>query len=605
MNTRNNRILIVDDNLSIHDDFRKILAEKRRTAGLAEVEALFFGQSGIEPLRFELTFATQGEEAIALTTEARIAGRPFALVFMDVRMPPGMDGITAASRLWQLDPDLQIVICSAFSDYSWADMTAQLGSTDRWVILKKPFDNIEVLQFAHALTEKWALRQQTKLQVLELEQRVAARTSDLQSALERLQRESAERLRSEEERRVLERKFEETQRLESLGVLAGGIAHDFNNILTGILGSASLARLDAASGSDLDEHLQRIERNSCRAAELCEQMLAYAGKGQVTLRPLDLNDLIRESLELMQSSIPKDASFNVRFAPVLPMICGDISRTRQVIMNLVINAAESLAQSPRQVTLSTQNITLNEGAIASLTFAGGAVPGDYACIEVADTGTGMSQDTLRRIFEPFYTTKFTGRGLGLCAVQGIIRSRGGALDVTSELGKGTTFRVYFPASVVRDGGATGSPFPHRTYSTDQLGTLLVVDDEEGIRDIAATALRRQGFEVITSANGAEAVALVKKRTEPLLGVLLDLTMPELDGVATLQALRALRPDLRAVLMSGYEQREALRRFEGLGLSGFLQKPFSMDALADTARSLGTASAAGRSASQLSNFKFLN
>jgi signal transduction histidine kinase len=585
VNTRNNRILIVDDNRSIHEDFRKILAEKRRDLGLAEAEALFFGQRGIEPLRFDLTFATQGEEAVALTTEARIAGRPFALVFMDVRMPPGMDGITAAARLWEIDADLQIVICSAFSDYSWADMTAQLGSTDRWVILKKPFDNIEVLQFAHALTEKWALRQQTKLQVLELEQRVAARTADLQSALERLQRESAERIRAEEERRAFERKFEETQRLESLGVLAGGIAHDFNNILTGILGSASLARLDAASGSELDEHLQRIEKNSCRAAELCEQMLAYAGKGQVTLRPLDLNALVRETLELLQASVPKDAVFNVRLAPVLPSICGDAARTRQVIMNLVINASEALAQGPRQLTLSTQSIMLSENAIAGLTFAGGAVSGDYACIEVTDTGIGMSQETLRRIFEPFYTTKFTGRGLGLCAVQGIIRSRGGALHVTSELGKGTTFRVYFPAVGARHSTPTASPFATRTPAAQHLGTILVVDDEEGIRDISAAALRRQGFEVLTSANGAEAVALVKKSREPLVGILLDLTMPELDGVATLQAVRALRPDLRAILMSGYEQREALRRFEGLGLSGFLQKPFTMDALGETTRSL--------------------
>lgn len=578
MSDRNNRILLVDDHRAIHEDYHKILVGIRRNRAVIEAEAALFNQRPESIPDFDLTSAFQGEEAIAKVEQAKREGLRFAVAFIDVRMPPGIDGIATAARLWEIDPDLQVVICTAYSDHSWSDMTAQLTFADQWVLLRKPFDNVEVLQLASALTEKWFLRQQTKAQLADLEFRVAARTTELVKALDDLKRESEERLRIEEERRVFQRKFEETQRLESLGVLAGGIAHDFNNILTGILGSASLAKLEIPAGSSLDEHLARIEKSSCRAAELCEQMLAYAGKGQIALRHLDMNTLVNETMELLHASVPKDARLSVELTPNLPSILGDPGRMRQVIMNLVINAAESLGPQPRRVTLSSRISTLSKEQLAILTFPGDAAPGSYVCVEVSDTGVGMTPETLRRIFEPFFTTKFTGRGLGLCAVQGIIRSRGGALDVQSEVGKGSSFRAFFPALSATAKVPTPIPAAPAIAKPGANTTILVVDDESGVRDVAAVALRRQGYHVLSASNGAEAVALIQQTTQTIDGVLLDLTMPDLDGVSTLQALRSLRPGLRAVLMSGFDQYEATRRFDGLNLAAFLQKPFTIDVL---------------------------
>ncbi|MGH7997666.1 MAG: ATP-binding protein, partial [Opitutaceae bacterium] len=252
-------------------------------------------------------------------------------------------------------------------------------------------------------------------------------------------------LAEQEGRRELEKRLEQTQRLESLGVLAGGIAHDFNNILTGILCSASLARMETPAGSETAEHLRRIETSSRRAAELCEQMLAYAGKnrsaGGTAVHP---NTLIDETLELLHASVPKDAELIVALEPDLPHGKGDPARVRQVLMNLVINAGEALRSPPRRISLSTRRATLAAGDLARMTHGEMAEPGAFVMVEVADTGAGIPPDQIRRIFEPFYTSKFTGRGLGLSSVLGIIHASGGALSVSSELGRGTRFTIALP-----------------------------------------------------------------------------------------------------------------------------------------------------------------
>jgi signal transduction histidine kinase len=576
MTARNDRILIVDDNRAIHEDYQKILVRPKPDVDLSAVEGALFDQSPPVPrpgrLEFSLTFAFQGEEAVALARTARTEGAPFALAFVDVRMPPGIDGIETAQRLWAIDPDLQVVICSAYADYSWTEMTEQLGSPDRWVILKKPFDNIEVLQLAHALAEKWALQQRSKAHVDDLEKRVAARTADLEAALQRLRDETAERLRGEEERRIFERKMEETQRLEGLGVLAGGVAHDFNNILTGVLVSASLARMEATPGTELHNHLQMIEENSRRAAGLCEQLLTYAGRSRVTTSAQDVNVLIRETLELLHISVPKDADFSADLADKVPPIKGDPARLRQVVMNLVLNAAEALAAPPRRIRLASGCRRLDAAALKAATHPGEAKPGEYVFIEVSDTGTGMSPETMRRIFEPFFTTKFTGRGLGLCAVLGIMRNHGGVLDVQSEPGRGTTFRIYFPAlEIVPE---VASPAPVEMPRT-AAGTVLVADDEESVRMAAAATLRRQGFTVMTACDGAEAVAVAEATSVPLAGVLLDVTMPRMDGPTALLAIRQVQPRVPVLLMTGYDAGDVASRVSGLSGVTLVQKPFTV------------------------------
>lgn len=577
MNAKNNRVLIVDDNHSIHEDYRKILVRPTSTEDLSQAEAVLFDQpAGDTSPLFALTSALQGEEAVGLVRKACAAGEPFALAFVDMRMPPGIDGLETARRIWAVDPDLQVVICSAYSDHSWTEMSAQLGTPDRWVILKKPFDNIEVLQIAHALAEKWALRQQTRAQVLELEQRVAARTADLQSALDRLRTETAERRRLDDERRTIERKLEETQRLEGLGVLAGGVAHDFNNILTGILVSASLAGMDAPRGSEIEGHLRRIEENSRRAAGLCEQLLAYAGKGQVKVGAVDLNALVRDTLELLHASIPKDAEFAVELAPELPAVKGDAARLRQVFTNLVLNAAEALDAAPRKIRLASGHCQLDQAAIERIAHPSNMAAGDYVFIEVMDTGAGMTPETIRRIFEPFYTTKFTGRGLGLCAALGIVRHHGGALDVTSERGRGSTFRVYLPACQHAPANHAAAVSPEKKRQGG--GTVLVVDDEVSVRFAAATALKRQGFVVVTAGDGEEAVALAEGSAQPFAGILLDVTMPRMDGTTALTELRKRQPRVPVVLMSGLDPGGVARQVATLGGVTVLPKPFTVDEL---------------------------
>ncbi len=593
MTLHNNRVLIVDDNRAIHEDFRKILVRPAPDRVMEEAEAVLFDRAPESIPQFELTSAHQGTDALALAEQALAAGRPFALAFIDVRMPPGIDGVTTAARLWEIDPDVQVVICTAYADHSWGDMTSQLRHPHQWVILRKPFDNVEVLQLAHALTAKWTLIQQTKAQLAGLEQRVQARTNDLVIALDRLRREGEERAQLDEQRRQLERKMEETQRLESLGVLAGGIAHDFNNILTGVLGSASLARMECPPQPSLHRYLAQIEKSALRAAELCEQMLAYAGKGQMVVRTIDVNGLVQETLELLHASVPRDATLTVHLSPDLPRVQADPARLRQVVMNLVINAAEALSGSVRQVSLTTRTQHLQAAEISRFAHPCDAAAGSFVCIEVADTGCGMGPETLRRIFDPFFTTKFTGRGLGLCAVLGILRSRGGALDLQSDVGKGSVFRAFLPESTVESpappSAATIPPASHPSPALS--ATILVVDDEAAVRDTAAGMLRRAGYAVLLAANGRQAVELFEK-SPAVDGVLLDLTMPEMDGVATLQALRALQPHVRALLMSGFDGAEATKRFQGLKLHGFLQKPFSMDALREKIAALVMGGASG-------------
>ena len=449
MSTSRPRILIVDDNRAIHDDFEKILSPTAGGSPLFDAERELFASSADaapdgRPRDFRLTSALQGGEALELVHAALRTGDRFAVAFVDVRMPPGIDGIETARRIWAIDGDIEIVICTAYSDLSWDEMTKQLGAADRWVILKKPFDNVEVLQLAHALAEKWALRQQTKAQVAGLEETVATRTADLEAALRRVKNEVAQREQAQVERRLIERKMEEAQRLESLGVLAGGVAHDFNNLLTGILMSASLARIQALPASDLQKQLRNVEDNTRRAAGLCEQLLTYAGKSRLECRTLDLNQLVRDSIDLLRVSVPKDATFEVALAQTLPTVIGDAARLRQILVNVVLNAAEALAASPRRIRLTSGVVTLDGPTLERMAQPSDAIAGEFVYLEVADTGVGMAAATTRRIFEPFYTTKFTGRGLGLCAVLGIMRAHRGAIDVLSTLGQGTTVRIYLP-----------------------------------------------------------------------------------------------------------------------------------------------------------------
>ena len=380
---------------------------------------------------------------------------------------------------------------------------------------------------------------------------------------------------AQESRQQIEKKLLETQKLESLGVLAGGIAHDFNNLLTGILGNAGLARLELGENPAAD-YVAQIEKAALRAADLCKQMLAYSGKGRFQVRRLDLNELLEDTGQLLRISISKRAALRYQLARPLPAVAADATQLRQVVMNLVINASEAIGERSGTITLGTSRVQASAAYLQGALFAGDVPPGDYVCLEIGDDGSGMDAATLARIFDPFFTTKFTGRGLGLAAVLGIVRGHHGAIKVDSEPGRGTTFRILLPA--VAGAVQADLPAPAPVAHWRGQGRVLVVDDEETVRQVAARTLEVLGFKVDTASDGIEALDLFRRDASGYCMVLLDLTMPRMDGEETFRQLRLLRPDVKAVLMSGFNKLEAVNRFLGKGLSGFLQKPFEIEAL---------------------------
>ncbi len=381
----------------------------------------------------------------------------------------------------------------------------------------------------------------------------------------------------------MEKKLQETQKLESLGILAGGIAHDFNNLLTGVLGNASLARMDLPPVSPAHASLEGIETAAQRAAELCKQMLAYSGKGHFIVHRLDLSMLVRDTAELIQVSIGKKVMLTFSLSDTLPPVAADATQIRQIIMNLVINASDAIGDRRGLITLGTGVQHADQAYLSEAYLSPDLCEGEYVYLEVSDDGCGMSAETRAKIFDPFFTTKFTGRGLGLAAVIGIVRGHHGALRVYSEPGKGSTFKLLLPAS---DGSPEKSAPPSVVAPAWRTsGTVLVVDDEEPVRNVSARMLQNWGCQTEVACNGREALA--KFRTDParFAAVLLDLTMPEMDGTATFSALRRIRPGVRVLLMSGFNEQDAVSRFAGKGLAGFLQKPFTPTALQEKLKSI--------------------
>ncbi len=381
------------------------------------------------------------------------------------------------------------------------------------------------------------------------------------------------------ERREFEAKLKESTKLESLGVLAGGVAHDFNNLLTGILGNASLASdLLPASHTQLREVLREVVSASERAAHLTRQLLAYAGKGRFVIELIDLSQMVKEISQLIRSSIPENVQLRLDLAEKLPCIAADSAQVQQVVMNLVINAAEAIPEPQLgNVFITTSAQQVDENYLRQIFGADELAGGEYVALQVHDTGAGMDEGTLARIFDPFFTTKFTGRGLGLSAVQGIVRGHKGAIRVYSQPGQGTTFKILFPAT--RDRGAAPEETERPFTSSARLGlTVLVVDDEQTVRRTATTSLEVHGYDVIAASSGPEALEIFSKLAEKIAVVLLDLSMPGMNGEEVLRQLQRVRPEVKVVLSSGFNEVEVVQRFTGKGLAGFLQKPYTSAAL---------------------------
>ena len=406
-------------------------------------------------------------------------------------------------------------------------------------------------------------------------------------------RDISERKAVEKDRLLLERKLLESQKLESLGVLAGGIAHDFNNMLMTILGNTSLVLMDTAPGSPAYQHVRAVETAARRAADLTQQLLAYSGRGAVLQEALSLNDLTKEMAELLHISIGKSVNLCFEFDPDIPAIDVDATQIRQVVMNLIVNASEAIGAERGEIVLRTSQVHLTRQDLDRLRVGQGLEVGDYVRLQVSDTGSGMEPATLERLFDPFFTTKFSGRGLGLAATLGIVKAHRGALDVWSEPGKGTTFDVYLPVQPATQGTREAPAAKPRERAPERAqGLALVIDDEADVRTAMQNLLLRMGYQVEAFESGARVLQYLREHrgdSTPELA-LLDLTMPDWSGHETFRAMREVCPDLPVILMSGYAEEDATQQFDGVRPVGFLQKPFGIDQLRDAvARWIGATS----------------
>jgi two-component system NtrC family sensor kinase len=479
--SRNRRILVIDDNSAIHEDFKKILGRRSRAeAGMDDLESSLFGEAPKDSRLdcFEIDSAFQGREGVECVQRAAAKGQTYAMAFVDIRMPPGWDGIETTAKIWEIDPGIQIVICTAYSDYSWDQMLARLGQSDRLVILKKPFDNIEVQQLAQALTRKWQLAQELGRKLNDLETMVRTRTTELVAANESLKKEIEERRQAEAESRTLQTQLHEAQKLEAVGQLAAGIAHEINTptqyigdntrfvqdgfaALTTLL-SSHQAMIAAARQNALTPAMLRQAEELLAASDmkyLCEQipsairetlegvdrvakivraMKEFSHPGTREKAPADLNHAIESTVAVSRGEWRYVADVNLDLDPALPAVPCYLGEFNQCMLNLIVNAAHAIQDA----------VAATPGGKGLITVQTARVNG-HVEVRVRDTGTGIAQSVRPHIFEPFFTTKGVGKGTGqgLAMVYGcIVKKHGGTVHFETEIGKGTTFFVRLPVA---------------------------------------------------------------------------------------------------------------------------------------------------------------
>jgi two-component system, NtrC family, sensor kinase len=571
------RILMIDDNPAIHMDFRKIFALAAESAhSIRQTEASLFGGSAPATTGpcFQLDFASQGQEGLEMLQRAIGEGRPHALAFVDMRMPPGWDGVETIARLWEAAPALQVVICTAYSDYSLEDILRELGHSDRLVILKKPFDSIEVLLLAHALTAKWQLFHCAMNKAGELERRVSERTIELQTANEKLRTEIAERIQVEE-------KFRQSQKLEAIGQLAGGVAHDFNNMLTVIRGYAQLLLADEALDHRVRGPLQQMDGAAERAANLTCQLLAFSRKQVLQPELLNLNEVIDLIIKMLHRILGEEITLQIQGAPAGAGVVADRGMIEQVLLNLVVNARDAMPRGGR-LLIRTSEVELTSEMVVSNSRARA---GRFVCLSVADSGCGIPAEILPRIFEPFFTTKEVGKGtgLGLATVYGIVKQHDGWIEVETVVNQGTTFKLFFPACV--------SPAP--SASTAGLGqniaggkeTIFLVEDEPSLRKLTRIVLQRYGYSVITAVSGADALRVWPEHAADIDLLLTDMVMPDgVSGYDLAQRLKSQKTGLKVIYSTGYSLEMADRDAVLQAGDHFLPKPYTPEKLATLVRS---------------------
>jgi signal transduction histidine kinase len=576
---RQRKILVVDDNPDIHSDFETILKSEESTENLDQLEAEIFGSTR-DTIRhtheYLLSFALQGQQALEMVDAALAADDPFHLAFVDMRMPPGWNGLETIEHIWKSDPDLQIVLCTAYSDYSWEEIEERLRRTDNLLILKKPFDVSEVAQMASTLTRKWILLKTAQLKQEELESLVDERTRELQETNRQLKDEI-------KERRRLQKQLIRSQKMEAIGTLAAGVAHDLNNILAGIVSYPDLLLRQVDPGSMMYRQLQLIQKTGYKAAAIVQDMLTLGRRAVTSQDEVDLESVVQDFLQSPEwcktkSHHPK-VRVQTRIESGLFCLVGSEVQLTKALMNLASNAAEAMPEGGT-VTISLCRRKLEES------FAGyePIAPGDYIVLSVADTGKGIDAQDMEHIFEPFYTKKkmgCSGTGLGLAVVWGTVRDHKGFIDLVSSNKKGTRFDLYFPDTGITfidrpEGDAAQTPVATHTRS------ILVVDDVVEQREIAVEMLKTLGYEAEAVESGEAALTYLEQHGVDLL--LLDMMMdPGMDGLETFRRVLTVNPGQKAIIASGFSKSERVLEALALGASHFLNKPYRLQHLAEAVK----------------------
>lgn len=684
------RLLVIDDNEAIHDDMKKILVPSAGEQALLADEMQLFGRRNKQETVFQIDSAFQGHLGLEMLLKAKAEDAPYALAFVDVRMPPGWDGIETIGHLWEADPNLQVVICTAYSDYNWGDVSERLGISQNLVILKKPFDPIEVIQLAHALTAKWQSSLRVQSRMRELDREVEDRTARLRqtvaeliaardraeeaaqslkqnqallNAAEELSRSGAWRwaeisgrielsagaqrilgvpqpsvtpldlmkcvhpddvasmeadlfearksttssitvehriltrdtgeertivangkiVRDEDgriacaagalqdvtETRRVETQFRQSQRMEAVGRLASGVAHDFNNLLSVMMGQAELLRDDSAPGSAPYQRANEILDTVERATKMTRQLLDI-GRQQASQRtPVDLHHILLASEGMLRRLLGERIALGHSLQANRHVVYASADQLSQVILNLAVNARDAMPKGGSLI-LSTADADSDDPVAARL---------DHSCVvlTVTDEGVGMDDQVLAKIFDPFFTTKPRGKGtgLGLSTVYGIINNHGGAIEVKSKPGFGSTFMIYLPS--VDTPALTVQPEPVLTAESGS-GTILLTEDEEGLRALLRKFLESGGYNVIEAANPRSAVTCLKEAGSGIDMLLTDVVMPGMSGQELARELKLHHPGLKTLFISGYAG-NMLAQFDFVSeQASFLQKPFSRGTL---------------------------
>jgi signal transduction histidine kinase/AmiR/NasT family two-component response regulator/HPt (histidine-containing phosphotransfer) domain-containing protein len=576
--TCNRRILVIDDNPAIHEDFRKIFSAQTPTAeALSQAAAALFGKApaAADDPTFEVDSAFQGQEGLERVVTALVQKRPYAMAFLDVRMPPGWDGIETAARIWEQDPDLQIVICTAYSDYSWKEMRERLGRSDRLVILKKPFDNIEALQLADALSEKWRLTQQAKARVTDLEQLVEARTRDLQATNGELSATNRQLAAATQEAKDMAQAALVAS--EAKSAFLANMSHEIRTPMNGVMGMAELL-LETPLGAAQRDYAETILQSARALLTLINDILDFskieAGKIELEHIELDLRETLEDVTRLIAiQAHAKGLEITASVDPAVPeLLSGDPARVRQILLNLCGNAVKFTQQG--EVAVSVK-VLKSDGQCVTVLF------------NVRDTGIGIPADRLEALFQPFSqvdastTRRFGGTGLGLSIVKRLVGLMGGEVGVDSRAGAGSNF--WFTARLAVAVYSERVRLPAPTVLQGQ--RVLVVDDNATNRDVLAAQLRRCGIEAVCVACAEDALKVMRQTDRSGRGfqvAFLDHQMPGCDGAQLGERINA-DPQLRQtrlILLTSSGHRADGQRFAELGFAGYLLKPVAHRDLVD-------------------------